>query len=84
MVKAVNKLVMEINNTENPYFEKAILYIRPEMATSAKLDNNARGYINEIATGYFKKPEKTHTLLISVLASLMSAAITAVICVISF
>ena len=37
MVKAVNKLVLEINNTENEYFEKAIFYIRPEMSCNSKL-----------------------------------------------
>ena len=44
MVKAVNKLVLEINNTENEYFEKAIFYIRPEMSCNSKLRSQAQLY----------------------------------------
>lgn len=49
MVKAVNKLVLEINNTENEYFEKAIFYVRPEMSCSSKLGNQAQLYLNGIS-----------------------------------
>lgn len=60
MVKAVNKLVLEINNTENEYFEKAIFYIRPEMSCSSKLRSQAQLYLNGISlekTG--KRPHKS-------------------------
>ena len=30
MIKGVNKCVVEVNNTENDYFERAILFVRPE------------------------------------------------------
>jgi hypothetical protein len=49
LVKAVNKLVLEINNTENEYFEKAIFYIRPEMSCSSKLRSQAQLYLNGIS-----------------------------------
>lgn len=49
MVKAVNKLVLEINNTENEYFEKAIFYIRPEMSCSSKLRSQAQLYLSGIS-----------------------------------
>lgn len=49
MVKAVNKLVLEINNTENEYFEKAIFYIRPEMSCNSKLRSQAQLYLNKIS-----------------------------------
>ena len=55
MVKAVNKLVLEINNTENEYFEKAILYIRPEMSCNSKLRSQAQLYLNKIS---LEKPGK--------------------------
>lgn len=59
MVKAVNKLVLEINNTENQYFEKAILYVRPERSasTNAQLQAGARDYLAKIGTN---KPIKRH------------------------
>lgn len=31
MIKAVNKKVLEINNPQSLYFEKAVLYIKPNM-----------------------------------------------------
>lgn len=55
MVKAVNKLVLEINNTENEYFEKAIFYIRPEMSCNSKLRSQAQLYLNKIS---LEKPGK--------------------------
>ncbi len=48
MVKAVNKLILEINNTGNEYFEKAVFYVRPEMSCSSKLGNQAQLYLNSI------------------------------------
>lgn len=55
MVKAVNKLVLEINNTENEYFEKAIFYIRPEMSCNSELRSQAQLYLNKIS---LEKPGK--------------------------
>ena len=55
MVKAVNKLVLEINNTENEYFEEAIFYIRPEMSCNSKLRSQAQLYLNKIS---LEKPGK--------------------------
>ncbi len=80
MVKAVNKLVMEINNTGNDYFEKAVFYIRPEMAQSTKLDNGAKAYINEVVKGFTTEREKPHTLLIGILSALMGAGAMGIIC----
>ena len=55
MVKAVNKLVLEINNTENEYFQTAIFYIRPEMSCNSKLRSQAQLYLNKIS---LEKPGK--------------------------
>lgn len=30
MMKGVNKQVLEVTNTENPYFEKIIFFVKPE------------------------------------------------------
>ena len=45
MVKAVNKLILEINNTKNDYFEKAVFYIRPEMHTTADCRKKRRAIL---------------------------------------
>lgn len=35
MIKGVNKQILEVTNTDSPYFEKIIFFVRPE---SQKLD----------------------------------------------
>lgn len=30
MIKGVNKQILEVTNTENPYFDKIIFFIKPE------------------------------------------------------
>ena len=50
MIKGVNKAIIEINETGNKYFEKAILYIRAEMSNENenKLEHQAKEYIENI------------------------------------
>ena len=72
MVKAVNKLVLEINNTENEYFEKAIFYIRPEMSCNSKLRSQAQLYLNKIS---LEKPGKFRSTAVIMSAAEMPAAI---------
>ncbi|MDR1674648.1 MAG: hypothetical protein LBR54_04275 [Oscillospiraceae bacterium] len=48
MLKGVNKKIVEINNPDSLYFEKAVLYVRPDIAgTSTKL-------ISQQADSYLK------------------------------
>ena len=81
MVKAVNKLILEINNTENEYFEKAIFYIRPEKAADNKLSKTAEEYLKNVSHGAIvtqkTKSKALYTIIISITASLFSAAVTA-------
>lgn len=30
MIKGVSKQILEVTNTENPYFEKIVFYVKPE------------------------------------------------------
>ena len=34
MIKGVNKQILEVTNTENPYFEKIIFFVKPEYKTA--------------------------------------------------
>ena len=81
MVKAVNKLILEINNTENEYFEKAIFYIRPEKAADNKLNKTAEDYLKAVSRGAIITPKSKgsafNTVLISIATALFSATITA-------
>lgn len=82
MVKAVNKLILEINNTENEYFEKAVLYIRPEKANDNKLSESAREYLKRLSGGDRRGQSKGGILLsvlINIAVAVFSATATAVI-----
>ena len=50
MVKGVNKKIVEINNPDSLYFEKAIFFVRPNIAdVSAKLLSiEARNYMKSL------------------------------------
>lgn len=50
MIKGVNKAIIEINETGNKYFEKAILYIRAEKSEESekKLERAAKEYVASI------------------------------------
>ena len=51
MLRGVNKQIIEINETENKMFERAVLYVRPEYAelTETKLHSYANDFIKEIS-----------------------------------
>ena len=48
MLKGVNKSIVEINDTGNMYFERVVLYIRPEMnnVPERHIAREAAEYIN--------------------------------------
>ncbi len=50
MLKGVNRRIIEVNNTENKYFERAIVFVRPEYnATDMDLlTQKANGYVSEV------------------------------------
>lgn len=60
MLKGVNKSVVEINNTDNDYIEKAILFIKPDKQGShlAVINLNANKYLNSLCPNKItaKKP----------------------------
>lgn len=55
MIKGVNKHIVEINNPQNDYFEKAILYVRSDKLTipPKELSGEAKSYLNSL--GFCKK-----------------------------
>ncbi|MFR8309274.1 MAG: hypothetical protein ACLVD4_02735 [Negativibacillus sp.] len=42
MVRGTNKRIIEINDTQNPYFERAVLYLKDSQADSCKKHWNRR------------------------------------------
>lgn len=49
MVKGVNKKIIEVNNPDSIYFEKAVFYLKPEVRTLP--DEIARREIDRYTTG---------------------------------
>ena len=59
MIKGVNRQVLEITNTENPYFERVIFFVKPEYGNEdrAKLKKEAENYAS--SAGKPPKSRKT-------------------------
>ncbi|MDE5604580.1 MAG: hypothetical protein K2I73_03230 [Eubacterium sp.] len=59
MIKGVNRQVLEITNTENPYFERIIFFVKPEYGNEdrAKLKKEAENYAS--SAGKPPKSRKT-------------------------
>ena len=75
MLKGVNKQIVEINNPNNEYFEKAILFVKAEKLylPQEMLSNQAYKYLNTLG-----KPKKYNTgkiVFISVLLLFLAAAV---------
>lgn len=51
MIKGVNKVIIEVNDTKSDIFEKAVFYVRPEFSnkSNAKLQNSAKKFIDKTA-----------------------------------
>ena len=43
MVRGINKRIIEINDTQNPYFERAVLYLKDNQADSSKKSTGNTG-----------------------------------------
>ena len=71
MIKGVNKQVLEIMETENGFFEKAIFFVKPEYTgmSEGRLRETAKNEINNIGTPPTNKfPRKSRMSEIALLA----------------
>ncbi|MBE6886182.1 MAG: hypothetical protein E7486_04455 [Ruminococcaceae bacterium] len=81
MVKGVNKRIIEVSRAENPVFERAILFIRPEFAQMEDADIRRQGeiYVRELCRELplpqtYSKKKKRGTILVPALCALCGAA----------
>lgn len=67
MLRGVNKCVIEINGGNSKYFERALIFVRPEYAalSQSKLMSDGRQFLSEIEEneaacepGYRRRAEK--------------------------
>ena len=57
MIKGVNKQIIEVSNTENKYFEKAILFVRPEFMSEG--EQGLRKEANRLLEGIGNPPSRS-------------------------
>ena len=69
-MRGVNKLIVEIKDTENEYFDRAILFIKPDKAAAeqSELDKSARKLLSAVRDG--KSDKSSKKLLAAVFAVL--------------
>ncbi|MGN0598248.1 MAG: hypothetical protein ACI4JK_00005 [Oscillospiraceae bacterium] len=83
MIKGVNRRIVEISGMKNDYFEKAVLYIRPEKSAEplGRLELEARSTVAMLSPKE-EKPPKSHIIadltlrLLAVSLGLFSIALT--------
>lgn len=56
MIKGINKQILEVTNTESPYFEKIIFFVRPE---AQQMNEQALQKEAEKFSKDMRKPPKT-------------------------
>lgn len=74
MIKGVNKQVVEINETGNEYFEKAIFFVRPEYSglSEGRLREKAQSSIDKTVSppkSKYKKPKNQLTFVLKMIAA---------------
>lgn len=85
MIKGVNKQVVEITETGNEYFEKAIFFVRPEYSglSEGKLREKANSAIDKTVTppkGKYKMQDRGFPLALKLLAAALGGGtITAIL-----
>ena len=88
MIKGVNKRIVEISGTQNEYFEKAILYIRPNKNTVAdtRIELEAHAYLGTLIPEHDANSKTKDKLPITVKLLCVAAillSVTMIICLIS-
>lgn len=50
MIKGVNKCIIEVNAAGSKYFEKALIFVRPEYAalSQSRLQTDAKDFLSEL------------------------------------
>lgn len=74
MLKGTNRRIIEINKTDNDYFEKAILFVKTDKSECPPetLNSQADEYLSQLCTNQKKKANR-FTVLFTALFILMIA-----------
>ena len=79
MLKGVNRQVLEISQPESPYFEKILLFVKPEFSglPAARLSRQAKRAASGCASPPQKKERRDHARLAKWLRLLLPALVGA-------
>lgn len=81
MIKGVNKRIIEINNPDSIYFEKAIFYLKPNVRElpAAVTEKEIERFVSQIGLEYYgqKKSRRKFRILVCALF-LIAAGVAAV------
>ncbi|MGN0677317.1 MAG: hypothetical protein ACI4K5_06195 [Ruminococcus sp.] len=71
MIKGVNKKIIEINNPESIYFEKAVFYLRPEVMELPQqvAEDEIERYISRLGISSHRRKSKNRYLIITLTLS---------------
>ena len=75
-MRGVNKLILEIKNTDSEYFDRAILFLKPESlkCSQNELNKSADRLLHAVME---QRREKRHTVLLWVGLGMLLTGITA-------
>lgn len=81
MVKGITKRIIEINNTDNVYFEKVILFVRPDKTgyPIKFLNDQAQGYVKDLSGQKKNCKKKASNVMLYLFAVLIILAFIALI-----
>ena len=85
MIKGVNKKVLEINNPQSIYFEKAVLYLKPNM--NCIPEKLVRREADELIRSISPKPHKCVIyikLLVAIAIAFSSVSLTLLLLITKF
>ena len=81
MIKGVNRRVIEINNPDGEYFEKAILFVKPEKSGDKPetLKIAARKYLSEVDENDRRRRLRIAIIVSSVIIAFLTVILTLII-----
>ncbi|MCM1054718.1 MAG: hypothetical protein NC394_04260 [Bacteroides sp.] len=80
-MRGVNKLIVEIKDTENEYFDRAILFVKPDKAVTSQseLDRSARRLLSAVKNGAPERKKGGSLIPLCITGALLIAAAAAFI-----
>lgn len=84
MIKGVNKKIIEINNPDSQYFDKVILYIKPnrEIQSSNELSYEVDKYLKSIIKDKNKKKHNDNLDINNTIGFIVGMAIVLIIIIV--